>query len=259
MDIPDRETRRNRIAEDAKLISGQGGTTCARLRTTASTGRRRRRRLRPPSGAGRCWRRSSSNSCSDADVSQPPRARKDRLASRLQAIPKRSSRSDSSKVAAAWATAAIPRSASFQSARRARTVVSAGPARAPMTKARRAGPPPGAWRGRRGCAWGRTMRPAPMDREHKGASDAVLVAPIAREGRSELGPRRCAARRRSSSHAFVRPCESCHGELGFGGCLWQSFRWELVTRRSIAVCSVLRRGNWNPALAVLNKHLAVAH
>jgi hypothetical protein len=62
----------------------------------------------------------------------------------------------------------------------------------------------------------------------------------------------------SSSHAFVRPCESRHGELGFGNRLGQSFKRELVTRRSIAVCPILRRGNWNPALAGLNKHLAVA-
>jgi hypothetical protein len=41
--------------------------------------------------------------------------------------------------------------------------------------------------------------------------------------------------------------------------LGQSFERELVTRRSIAVCSVLRRGNWNAALTVLNEHLAVAH
>jgi len=133
------------------------------------------------------------------------------------------------------AMAAIPRSASFQSARRTRAAL---------------------------CRRGQPERPmtyAPKDREQKGASDALPVAPTAREGRSELGPRRCAARHRSSSHAFVRPCESCHGELGCGNCLGQSFRRELVTRRSIAVRSVLRRGNWNPALAVLNKHLAIAH
>jgi hypothetical protein len=68
----------------------------------------------------------------------------------------------------------------------------------------------------------------------------------------------CAARRRSSSPPFMHSCQSCHGELGFGYCLGESFKRELVTPRSIAVCSVLRRGNWNPALAVLNKHLAVA-
>jgi hypothetical protein len=36
-----------------------------------------------------------------------------------------------------------------------------------------------------------------------------------------------------------------------------ALRRQIVIRSPIAVCSVLRRGNWNSALAILNKHLAV--
>jgi hypothetical protein len=55
------------------------------------------------------------------------------------------------------------------------------------------------------------------------------------------------------------PVLSSGGELGFGNRLGESLKRELVPRRSITVCSVLRGGNGNSALAVLNKHLAVAH
>src|SRR5260370_34666960 len=82
------------------------------------------------------------------------------------------------------AIAAIPRSASFQSATRARAVVSAGPARAPHVQ-------PAASRTAASLVRSKRSRMlvdyAAMEPIDKGVGNAVLAAPPARDGWKERG------------------------------------------------------------------------
>ena len=64
------------------------------------------------------------------------------------------------------------------------------------------------------------------------------------------------ARQRSSSRAY-RPSQSWRGCSSFGNGVGQSFSRQLVARGLVPVCSILREGYGNSAIAVFNQNLAV--